>query len=113
MKRPGLLCAPTAAAIADALSRLILNPADAERMGQAGRRHVAANFSRAHFGSKLDAIVDELTKSGGRDARGEADHQRPRINASQSSTSASAAPGAASRREADDIASDDSESLSK
>lgn len=108
----GLLCAPMAAAFADALGRLILNPEDAARMGLAGRLHVSANFSRARFGATLDAIVAELMRSGGADARGEAVHQRPSINASQSSTSASAASGAASRRAADDIAARDSESRS-
>ena len=72
-------------------------------MGQAGRRHARANFSLAHFGAKLDAIVDDLMRC---DASGAPpdDHQRPRINNSQSSTTASAAPGVASRRAADDIA---------
>lgn len=59
----GLLCEPTAAAFADALGRLILNPDEADRMGRAGRRHVSVTFSRVQFGAKLDAIVDALMRS--------------------------------------------------
>lgn len=58
----GLLCAPTAAAFADALSRLMLAPEEADRMGRAGRQHVSATFSLARFGATLDAIVDDLMR---------------------------------------------------
>ena len=56
----GLLCRPTPQAFAEALVRLIANPVAAERMGQAGRLHVARHFSRAAFGTRLEAIVQEL-----------------------------------------------------
>jgi alpha-1,3/alpha-1,6-mannosyltransferase len=56
----GLLCRPTPQAFADALARLITDPVAAERMGQAGRLHVAQHFSLAAFGSRLEAIVQEL-----------------------------------------------------
>ena len=56
----GLLCRPTPQAFAEALVRLIADPAAAERMGQAGRLHVARHFSRAAFGARLEAIVQEL-----------------------------------------------------
>ena len=56
----GLLCRPTPLAFAEALARLIVNPEAAERMGQAGRRHVAKHFSQAAFGTRLEAIIQEL-----------------------------------------------------
>lgn len=56
----GLLCEPTPAAFAEALGRLIVDPLEAERMGQAGRRHVAQHFSLIAFGSRLEAIVRDL-----------------------------------------------------
>ena len=59
-EQTGLLCRPTADAFADALARLILDPAEAERMGQLGRQHVTAHFSLAAFGARLEAIVQEL-----------------------------------------------------
>jgi alpha-1,3/alpha-1,6-mannosyltransferase len=59
-EQTGLLCRPTPQAFADALARLIADPVAAERMGQAGRLHVARNFSLAAFGTRLEAIVQEL-----------------------------------------------------
>jgi alpha-1,3/alpha-1,6-mannosyltransferase len=59
-EQTGLLCCPTPQAFADALARLIADPVAAERMGQAGRLHVARNFSLAAFGTRLEAIVQEL-----------------------------------------------------
>jgi len=56
----GLLCDPTPQAFAEAFGRLILNQAEAERMGQAGRIHVAQHFSQAAFGSRLETILDEV-----------------------------------------------------
>jgi alpha-1,3/alpha-1,6-mannosyltransferase len=56
----GLLCRPTPQAFADALARLIADPVAAERMGQAGRLHVAKHFSLAAFGTRLAAIVQDL-----------------------------------------------------
>jgi alpha-1,3/alpha-1,6-mannosyltransferase len=65
-ERTGLLCAPTPPAFADALARLISSPEMAERMGQAGRLHVAAHFSLETFGARLDAIVRDLAAAGDR-----------------------------------------------
>lgn len=62
----GLLCESTPAAFAEALARLIVNPAEAEHMGQAGRVHVARHFSLTAFGSRLEAIVQELVGPGSR-----------------------------------------------
>ena len=56
----GLLCAPTVEAFADALAQLIHDPAAARSMGQAGRAHVAAHFSRRVFGARLEAILEEV-----------------------------------------------------
>jgi len=60
----GLLCPPTPQAFAEALARLIANPGMAERMGQAGRLHVAQHFSLAAFGTRLEAIIQELVAPG-------------------------------------------------
>jgi alpha-1,3/alpha-1,6-mannosyltransferase len=57
----GLLCPPAPEAFAAALARLILNPADAARMGLAGRRHVEERFSLAAFGARLGAVLDTLS----------------------------------------------------
>lgn len=62
----GLLCEPTPSAFADALARLVADPGAAERMGLAGRRHVAAHFSVAAFGARLEAIVQDLAAAGDR-----------------------------------------------
>lgn len=59
----GLLCAPTADAFADALARLLGDPAGAARMGRAGRAHVAQHFSRAAFGRRLEAVLTEVACS--------------------------------------------------
>jgi alpha-1,3/alpha-1,6-mannosyltransferase len=56
----GLLCQPDPHAVAEALARLIAHPATAERMGRAGRLHVAKRFSLAAFGTRLEAIVQDL-----------------------------------------------------
>jgi len=61
--RTGLLCEPTPSGFADALARLVSEPATAERMGRAGRLRAAANFSRAAFGARLEAIVQELASA--------------------------------------------------
>jgi alpha-1,3/alpha-1,6-mannosyltransferase len=59
-EQTGLLCRPTPQAFAEALVRLIADPVAAERMGQAGRLHVARHFSRTAFGARLEAILQEL-----------------------------------------------------
>ena len=59
----GLLCAPTPDAFADALARLLGDPAGAARMGRAGRAHVAEHFSRAAFGRRFEAVLAEVVCS--------------------------------------------------
>ncbi len=53
----GFLVPPTTDAFAEALARLAADPALADRMGVAGRAHVVARFSRASFGTQLDAAL--------------------------------------------------------
>jgi len=65
-EQTGLLCEPTPPAFADALARLVADPGAAERMGRAGRLHVAAHFSVAAFGARLEAIVQDLAAAGDR-----------------------------------------------
>lgn len=55
----GLLCPATPAAFADALAGLVADPEGADRLGRAGRAHVAAKFSKAAFGAQLEQIVEE------------------------------------------------------
>jgi glycosyltransferase involved in cell wall biosynthesis len=54
------LCDPIPQAFADAFARLIMNRAEAERMGQAGRLHMTQHFSQAAFGSRLETILREV-----------------------------------------------------
>jgi len=49
----GLLAEPTPAAFALAFQK-VLSPCGVEEMGRAARAHVAAHFSRAAFGEKLE-----------------------------------------------------------
>jgi len=56
----GILCPPDAGAFAGALARLLREPETARRMGAAGRRHVAARFSRAAFGARLEAVLRDV-----------------------------------------------------
>jgi alpha-1,3/alpha-1,6-mannosyltransferase len=65
----GFLCAPTAEAFAAALARLIAEPELAARLGRAGRADVAARFSRAAFGARLDTIVRAVAAAGRRPMR--------------------------------------------
>jgi alpha-1,3/alpha-1,6-mannosyltransferase len=58
--RTGLLCAPTREAIAHAMARLLTDPHATARMGRRGRAWVAARFSRAAFGARLEAILAEV-----------------------------------------------------
>lgn len=53
----GFLCEPTPQAFAAAFARLLADRGAAAQMGRAARVHVAANFSSAAFGARLDAIV--------------------------------------------------------
>jgi alpha-1,3/alpha-1,6-mannosyltransferase len=59
----GLLCEPTPEAFAAALHKLIVNPALAQRMGQAGRVHVDRFFSLHAFGQRLNRIVESLAST--------------------------------------------------
>jgi len=56
----GWLAAPTPAAFADALARVLGDRDGARRMGAAGWRHVRANFSRAAFGERLESSLATL-----------------------------------------------------
>ncbi|MGA7872178.1 MAG: glycosyltransferase [Candidatus Binatus sp.] len=55
----GLLCSARPAAFADALAGLVADPDGGDRLGRAGRAHVAAKFSKAVFGAQLEQIVEE------------------------------------------------------
>lgn len=57
----GFLCEPTADAFANALARIVSNPALAARLGNAGRERIASLFSTEAFGARLVGLVDELT----------------------------------------------------
>jgi alpha-1,3/alpha-1,6-mannosyltransferase len=57
----GLLCEPTSQAFAAALTRLILDRGEAQRLGRTGRAHVSRRFSLATFGHRLNQIVTNLT----------------------------------------------------
>jgi alpha-1,3/alpha-1,6-mannosyltransferase len=56
----GFLCAPTPDAFADALARLVTDPACAARLGRAGRRRVANEFSREAFGRRFAAVLADV-----------------------------------------------------
>jgi alpha-1,3/alpha-1,6-mannosyltransferase len=59
-RRTGLLCEATPEAFAEALAWLLTDRRAAERMGQAGREHVARHFSRTAFGRRLERMLYEL-----------------------------------------------------
>jgi alpha-1,3/alpha-1,6-mannosyltransferase len=56
----GILCDPAPAAFADAIARIAADPAAVERMGREGRQRVAAKFSRAAFGDRLNNIIGDI-----------------------------------------------------
>jgi alpha-1,3/alpha-1,6-mannosyltransferase len=58
----GWLAAPRAEAFADALARVLGDPAAAHRMGEAGWAHVRANFSRRVFGERLETSLRRLAR---------------------------------------------------
>lgn len=58
----GFLAAARPAAFAEALARVLDDPAGARRMGEAGWAHVRANFSRRAFGDRLEASLRALTR---------------------------------------------------
>lgn len=55
----GFLCEPEEAAFADALARLILDPASADRMGSAGRKR-AEDFSLEKFSARINSVIEAL-----------------------------------------------------
>ncbi|HEX4956206.1 MAG TPA: glycosyltransferase [Thermoanaerobaculia bacterium] len=57
-----LVPAGSPAELAGALDRLLGDPATAARMGEAGRRHHAAELSLARFEARLGTVLDELTE---------------------------------------------------
>lgn len=59
----GFLRAPHPEAFAEALSRLVTDPALAARFGATGRRRVAEAFSRARFGARFAAVLAEVHAS--------------------------------------------------
>jgi len=59
-RQTGFLCEATPEAFADAIARLVSDPGECERMGRAGRDHVAANFSLDAFSKRLVQIVEEV-----------------------------------------------------
>ncbi len=60
----GFLRPPSAAAFAEALRRLLIEPDTADRLGRAGRAHVEGAFSLARFGAQLDALLREVAAGG-------------------------------------------------
>ncbi|HEU5195194.1 MAG TPA: glycosyltransferase [Methylomirabilota bacterium] len=58
----GWLASPTPAAFGDALARVLDNPQAARRIGEAGWRHVRANFSRTVFGERMEAALAGLVR---------------------------------------------------
>ena len=57
----GFLCPPTPEAFGEALARLVTDPGCAARLGRAGRRRVAEQFSRAAFGARFTAVLAGVT----------------------------------------------------
>ena len=60
----GFVRPPTAQAFADALARLIVDPAAARNMGRAGREHVLTRFSRRAFGLRLERLLEQELGTG-------------------------------------------------
>ena len=57
----GVLCEPgNFVALAEALERLLLDPAEARRLGEAGRRSVHEQFGVAHMTARIEAILTEV-----------------------------------------------------
>lgn len=64
-ERVGMLCAPTPAAFASALQRLLCDhdnggDLDVQEMGVAAKARVESLFSRAAFGNKLQAHLEAV-----------------------------------------------------
>ncbi len=61
------------AAIAEAVRRLVADPAFADKLGQAGRRCVERDFDRQHLAAKMARIMETIAANGnGRSSDGEA-----------------------------------------
>ena len=60
--RTGWLAAPTPAAFAEALARVLGDASAARRMGEAGWAHVRANFSRTAFGERMERALASLAR---------------------------------------------------
>ncbi|HEY2996391.1 MAG TPA: glycosyltransferase, partial [Methylomirabilota bacterium] len=60
--RTGWLAAPTPAAFAEALARVLGDASAARRMGEAGWAHVRANFSRTAFGERMERALLALAR---------------------------------------------------
>lgn len=60
----GFVRPPTPQAFADALVKMISDPAAAQRMGRAGREHVGTRFSRHAFGTRLERILKQEVDTG-------------------------------------------------
>jgi alpha-1,3/alpha-1,6-mannosyltransferase len=58
----GWLADPRPDAFADALARVLGDPAAARRMGEAGHAHVQRTFSRRAFGDRLEASLRALVR---------------------------------------------------
>lgn len=56
----GFLRPPTAEAFAEALRRLVEDPAVADRMGAAGRRRAVEQFALQGFGERLEAVIRDV-----------------------------------------------------
>jgi alpha-1,3/alpha-1,6-mannosyltransferase len=59
----GFLCQPTPESFAEAFRRLVVEPVEAERMGQAGRARVVRSFSLTAFGERLNQIINDVATS--------------------------------------------------
>jgi alpha-1,3/alpha-1,6-mannosyltransferase len=59
----GFLCAPTAAAFAEAVRRILQDSALAVSLGKRGRAHVESRFSRRRFTSDFEAVLRAVVAS--------------------------------------------------
>lgn len=60
----GYVRPPTPEAFASALARLIVDPMAAQRMGCAGRAHVAKHFSQGSFCLRLESLLEQELRDG-------------------------------------------------
>jgi alpha-1,3/alpha-1,6-mannosyltransferase len=59
----GFLRPASASAFAEALRRLLTEPATADRLGRAGRARAEREFSLTRFGAQLDALMREVVEN--------------------------------------------------